>query len=131
MVNEQILSYIRQNLQAGFQMPDIEIALRSAGWSDEDITAGFAALKSAPQKTPLTAHQTQDQKAANAEIHRIEEQSKRAVERATTQISNQKEVGIYGFLLRNNFASSKQSANVLFVAGIVFVIVLLYWIFLR
>lgn len=130
MANQQILNYIRQNLEAGYTQQDIIAALQSAGWSVDDIKAGFLALKGVEQ-AKKEQRLTTDQKAANAEIIRIEAQVKQSNERDVSRQAAEQEGGIYGFLIRNNFASSKQSANVLFVAGIFFAIALLYWIFLR
>ena len=41
MINQQLLDYIKQQLQQGVSPDNIKIALRSNGWGDEDINEAF------------------------------------------------------------------------------------------
>ncbi len=41
------------------------------------------------------------------------------------------EDGVYGWMIRNNFAADKQSTNILFITILFGVLVLLYWAFLH
>ena len=43
MINQQVLDYIRQQLAAGVVKENIKTALKSQGWSEQDVTEGFLA----------------------------------------------------------------------------------------
>lgn len=53
MVNEQLLAYIRNQLQKGISVEEIENALLSRGWVLKDVEEGFRSL--APLTPPITS----------------------------------------------------------------------------
>ncbi len=61
MVRQELVDYIKQNLEAGFARPDIEQSLKAAGWADADVAdtfATFAVESPAPQaEAPAAAEE--------------------------------------------------------------------------
>ena len=48
MINQQLLDYIKQQIQQGMSSDNIKIALRSNGWEDADINEAFNNLATPP-----------------------------------------------------------------------------------
>ncbi len=132
MVSEQLLSYIKENLQAGFSRHDIEATLHTAGWTDADVAATFEMIKQAKTltgaaQTPAVSHA---QSIADAEVARIQEELRVANANKHTPGTTD-ETGIVGFIIKTNMATTKQGAQILLgVLGVV-VLALLYMLFLR
>jgi len=60
MVNQQLLDYIKSQLQAGIEKEKIKESLRQVGWREEDIEEGFNSINSStPSVIPesITTHQ--------------------------------------------------------------------------
>lgn len=52
MINQQILDYIKQQVQQGVSREQIKSSLMSNGWSSSDIEEGFNAIGSTPSTIP-------------------------------------------------------------------------------
>lgn len=93
MANQQLITYIKQQLQLGESETPIKNSLRSVGWSDADITEAFKSASPSPAPaitspaTPFAA-QTAPKTSATAEPKRIDlnafaPQSAPSISRAT------------------------------------------------
>ena len=135
MISEQLVDYVKQNMQAGFSRTQIETTLHAAGWTDTDILTAFDSISRAqaithgttPAREPAV---TELQHSTDVEVARIQEELRTS--QANTRIpGNTTETGIVGFIIKTNMASTKRGAQVLLVALSVIICGLLYVIFLR
>ncbi len=134
MLSEELLSYIRQNTQAGFTRAEIELALRNSGWSDADILTAFGTITQIPhmQSAPsiATSQVSSAQISTNAEIARIQEELRKSSGNKPTH-GVTTETGLVGLLIRTNMASSRQGAKITLVMAGLFIAVVVYFVFLR
>jgi hypothetical protein len=123
MVNDQLLTYIRQSLASGLKKPDIEKALLSAGWIAMDIRAGFESLDK-PVAPPIV----DDNDAETARIlHEVEVEMKRHKWRgadASTPIVG----GMIGWLIAKKLAHDEVQANLMLLGVSIIIIVLTVWL---
>ena len=134
MANEQLLSYIRQNTQAGFSRQDIETTLHNAGWADAEILAAFETIAQAKNITSANTRKTPPvselQRSTDSEVARIQEELRiDQLTRRTPGTTN--ETGIIGFIIRTNMASDKRGAKILLGVVGAIALALIYIIFLR
>lgn len=124
MVNERLLGYVRDNLQAGFSRGDIEVALRAAGWEASDIAAAFAdANAGAPRRGMAPVNSTQS--AINTELQRLEMQRPRRGGQPAAA------GGIIGWMIQKRLVSSKQQANIVLIICTILITALALWNFYR
>ncbi len=132
MPSQTLLDYIRQNQGAGFSKTDIEAALGKAGWSAQDIAAGFLAIEhpEAIIAPPPAGQPPQDETAAElariqAELARVQKQkpASRFVERAPNTSR-----GIIGFLVARNIVKSESQANIVLLSIALACIALSVWL---
>jgi len=121
MLSEQLLSYIKENTQAGFSRPEIEAALRAAGWSDVDIAAGFASdtpASAAPAPSTL-------QQDTNREVVRAQDELRRSHEAAPARRTS----NLSDFLIQHKLASSKETAQLILVVTAMLFCFVVYFVF--
>ncbi len=136
MLTEQLIDYIRQNLAAGFGKEDLQKTMLSAGWSAEDIAAGFAAvanLSAIPAASPAPAQAVSSANSNAAEVARIQAEIARNQARAaklgpahTSADPSQK--GIIGWLIKKKIVANGQQANLVLIGIFILVVMLIAWI---
>ena len=62
MANQQLLNYIKDSQNAGFDKEQISEALKQAGWQDMEIEEGFDSLKEKSDKTTDKSQEKQEEK---------------------------------------------------------------------
>ena len=133
MLSEQILTYVRENLNAGFKRSDIEAQLLAAGWDSVDIAAAISTV-TGESASPLrratgagSSAPSVEQQSIDAEVARIQAELKKSPNTKKKNFETP-EVGIIGFMLRHNLASSKQMANSVLIILAVCAVALALWL---
>jgi hypothetical protein len=121
MLSEELISYIKQNQAAGFSRPDIESALKNAGWDAIDIAAAFASLggTTPPPRTkaPFGSNNPSDiQRSVDEEVSRLRSQALAARSASQTGTGD---TGIIGWMLKKKIVSTKSQANLVLIIVIV------------
>ncbi|MDQ5955401.1 MAG: hypothetical protein QG621_404 [Patescibacteria group bacterium] len=130
MINDQLLTYIKDNLHAGYTKADIEVSLRTAGWDAADIATAFSALAGptptipapgTPTAQPSSIKAGSAQSDVDVELARIQAELQKAHKGSAKIAPLTEETGIIGWMLRKKMVSSKNQANsVLIVLAVVF-----------
>ena len=133
MLNEQLLAYVRDNVKAGFQRTDIEVALRASGWDAADIAAAFTTVTgsaAAPdaKTAQINSKASAEQQSIDAEVARIQAEIKTTSKKKSYETE---ETGIIGWMIRHNLASTKQRANMILISLTVVMLALALWIAFR
>lgn len=135
MVTDQLLTYIRQNLANGLARPDIEKALRAAGWQPDDITGGFNTIEHPVVPPPAPSSSVASPAESNAaEVARIqrelEAQAKRRGLSNAPTVGTPTTGGITGWLIRKKVVEEESQANVALLGVAVIAIVLTVAVFI-
>ncbi len=140
MITDQLLTYIKDNLQAGYTKADVEVSLRAAGWDAADIAAAFGALAGTPTTPPPAASAPAQRSAqagstqsdVDAELARIQAELQKAHKGSPKKtLVETGEQGIIGWMLRKKIASSKNQANSMLIVLAAVFLVLAAWIAFR
>lgn len=96
MINDQLLEYIRDQREAGADDEDIKEKLRSAGWRQQDIEEGFAAVdgnESSPEAHQQVREEAIDERNQSTDDDDGQQPSRREASRGSGQQAQARDTG--------------------------------------